>query len=170
MAAPRARRAWLAQCALYALFALVVGTFSRWPPYRHLAADLALVKLSLVHAGKPVADCRSLAPAELEKLPPNMRAPVQCPRERSPVIVEVDIDGATVVRAVAAPSGLARDGASSIYRRLPVAAGEREISVRLRDDARSEGFAYTLQRPVRLAPAQVLVIDFDAGKGGITLQ
>ncbi len=166
----RRLRAWIGQTVLYGLFALAVGVFSHWPPYRHLAADLALIKLSLVHTGKPVGDCRPLTPEELAKLPPNMRAPVQCPRERSPVTVELDIDGAPVVRAEAAPSGLARDGASAIYRRIPVRAGERLISVRLRDDVRSKGFAYNLERRVHLAPAQVLVIDFDTEKGGITLQ
>lgn len=167
---PRGLRAWIGQLVLYGLFALAVGVFSHWPPYQHLAADLALIKLSLVHTGKPVGDCRPLTPEELEKLPPNMRAPVQCPRERSPVTVELDIDGAPAVRAEAAPSGLARDGASAIYRRLPVPAGERLISVRLRDDVRSAGFAYRLERRVHLAPAQVLVIDFNTEKGGITLQ
>jgi hypothetical protein len=169
-AAPRGLRAWAGQFVLYGLFALAIGIFSHWPPYRHLAADLALIKLSLVHTGKPVGDCRTLSPEELAKLPPNMRAPLQCPRERSPVTVELDIDGLPAARAQAPPSGLSRDGASAIYRRLPVAAGERLIAVRLRDDVRAEGFSYTLERRVTLAPAQVLVIDFDAEKGGITLQ
>ncbi|MBX3636915.1 MAG: hypothetical protein KF683_16205 [Rubrivivax sp.] len=167
---PLGPRAWLGQALLYGLFALAIGVFSHWPPYRHLAPDTALVKLSFVHVGKPVADCRQLTAQELARLPPNMRAPTQCPRERSPVMVELDIDGAPTVRTMAAPSGLSRDGASAVYQRLPVAAGERLIQVRLRDDVRAEGFTYTLERRVVLAPAQVLVIDFDAGKGGITLQ
>ena len=49
-------------------------------------------------------------------------------------------------------------------------AGERLLTVRLRDDVRSEGFTYTLERRVTLEPAQVLVVDFDADKGAITLQ
>lgn len=163
-------RAWAGQAVLYGLFALAIGVFSHWPSYRHLAPDMALVKLSLVHAGKPVGDCRKQTPEELARLPPNMRAPMSCPRERSPVTVELDIDGAAVARVVAPPSGLSRDGASALYRRLPVPAGERLIQVRLRDDSRSSSPAYTAERRLTLAPAQVLVIDFDAGKGGITLQ
>ena len=166
----RGVRAWIGQVLLYGLFALGIGVFSHWPEYRHLAPDLALIKLSLVHTGKPVGDCRTLGAEELAKLPPNMRAPVSCPRERSPVTVEVDIDGEQAVRAEAPPSGLSGDGASALYRRLPVTAGTRLIAVRLRDDVRSPGFAYTLQQRVTLAPAQVLVIDFDAEKGGIILQ
>lgn len=166
----RGAAAWAGQALLYGLFALAIGVFSHWPVYRHLAPDAALIKLSLVHAGKPVGDCRPLTPDELAKLPPNMRAPSRCPRERSPVTVELDIDGAPAARATAQPSGLSRDGASALYQRLPVIAGERLIQVRLRDDVRSPGFAYTLERRVTLRPAQVLVIDFEAEKGGITVQ
>jgi len=166
----RGARAWAGQVALYGLFALAIGVFSRWPPYHHLAPDMALIKLSLVHAGKPVGDCRKQTPEELARLPPNMRAPTTCPRERSPVTVELDIDGASAARVVAPPSGLSHDGASALYQRLPVKAGERLIQVRLRDDTRSASPSYSAERRVTLAPAQVLVIDFDAEKGGITLQ
>lgn len=162
--------AWGGQLLLYGLFALFIAVFSRWPSYRHLAPDTALIKLSLVHAGQPVGDCRRLGADELARLPANMRTPIQCPRERSPVTVELDIDGQPAARVAAEPSGLSRDGASAVYQRIPVSAGERLIQVRLRDDVRSQGFAYTLERRVTLAPAQVLVIDFRADLGGITLQ
>lgn len=162
--------AWTGQLLLYGVFALVLGVFSRWPEYRHLAADQALIKLSFTHAGKRVAECRQLRPEELAKLPPNMRAPMKCERERAPVRVEVDVDGAPAFRHVAAPSGLSRDGASSVYQRLSVVAGPHRIAVRLKDSAGGDGFDYQRERDVTLAPAQILVIDFDAEKGGITLQ
>jgi hypothetical protein len=171
-AVPQANRAsaWIGQFALYALFALFIGVFSTWPAYRHLAADQALVKLSFTHSGKRVTECRQVSAAELAKLPPNMRAPMQCPRERAPVLVELDIDGATLVRHAAAPSGLSKDGASAVYQRLPVAAGRHRIAVRLKDSPGGAGFDYSREETVTLKPAQVLVIDFDAGKGGITLR
>ena len=162
--------AWLGQFLLYALFAGVIGVFSRWPVYQHLAPGQALVKLSFTHSGKPVGDCVRQSEAELAKLPPNMRAPIKCPRERSPVTVEVDIAGVTALRRSAAPSGLSRDGASAMYQRLVVSAGEQRLAVRLNDDARRAGFTYQRDVTVKLAPAQVLVIDFDAEKGGITFQ
>ena len=99
-----------------------------------------------------------------------MRAPIKCPRERSPVTVEVDLNGAPVLRQVVMPAGLSRDGASAVYRRLQVTAGPQRIAVRLKDDARSPGFDYQREQVVTLKPAQILVIDFDAAKGGITLQ
>lgn len=162
--------AWAGQVALYALFALVIGVFSRWPSYHPLAPGEALIKVSFSHTGKPVSECRKQTPEELAKLPPNMRAPMVCPRERSPVTIEVDVGGRPVVRRVAPPSGLAHDGASALYVRVPVAAGEQRIAVRLNDDARHPGFTYQRDATVNLGAAQVLVIDFDAEKGGITLR
>lgn len=161
--------AWAGQVLLYALFALVIGAFSRWPAYHPLNASEALIKVSFSHTGKPVGDCRQLSAAELAKLPPNMRAPTLCPRERSPVAVEVDVGGAAALRRSAAPSGLSRDGASSVYQRLVVPAGEQRIAVRLNDDARHAGFTHQREALVTLVPSQVLVIDFDVEKG-ITLR
>jgi hypothetical protein len=162
--------AWLGQVLLYSLFALAIGVFSQWPPYHHLAADQALVKLSFTRVGKPVGDCRTLGAAELAKLPPNMRAPTSCPRERSPLTVEVDLDGTNVLKRIAPPTGIAKDGASAVYERLVVPAGAHRIAVRLSDDVRARAAAYRTEANVTLAPGQVLVIDFDAVKGGITLQ
>lgn len=167
---PSRAAAWAGQLALYVLFALAIGVFSRWPTYRHLGATDALVKLSFTHAGKPVGDCKPLAPEQLAKLPPNMRAPLQCPRERSPVLVQVDIDGERVLEREAPPSGLSKDGASALYQRLVVPAGKRRIAVRLSDDVRARDAAYRREASVRLAPGQVLVIDFDAERGGITFR
>lgn len=162
--------AWLGQGLLYGVFALLIGVFSQWPSYRHLAADQALIKLSFTHHGQHVSECRTLSAAELAKLPPNMRAPTQCPRERAPVVVELDIDGRQVLHQVAAPSGLSKDGASSVYHRVQVAAGEHRIAVRMKDSPAGSGFEHSREAIVTLAPAHILVIDYDAEKGGFTLQ
>ncbi len=166
----RGPRAWLGQLLLYGLFASTIGVFSQWPPYRHLQADEALIKLSFVRVGKPVGDCRALSAAELARLPPNMREPMSCPRERSPVTVQVDLDGRTVLQRVAMPTGVAKDGAAAVYERLVVPAGEHRIAVRLSDDVRARDAGYRREARVTLVPGQVLVIDFDAANGGITLQ
>jgi hypothetical protein len=162
--------AWAGQALLYGLFAAFIGVFAAWPTYRPLPADQALLKLSFGHTGKPVAECRQRDPAELAKLPPNMRAPLDCPRERSPVTVELDIDGRTVLREVLPPSGLKRDGASSIYRRIALPAGTHRIAVRLQDDVRAGGFTHRHEQAVTLEPAQIVVIDFDAATQRITVR
>lgn len=161
---------WIGQVLLYAMFAAVIGVFTRWPPYQHLPADHALIKLSFIHHGQRLQECQKLSPEELAKLPPNMRAPLSCPRERSPITVEVDIDGAVAFRQTAQPSGLSRDGAASVYQRIEVPVGTHRLDVRLRDSARTEGFDFERNEVLDLKPAQILVIDFNAEKGGITLQ
>lgn len=160
---------WTGQALLYGVFALVIGVFSRWPLYHPLAPDRAVIKISFIHNGQRIADCRPYTADELDKLAPNMRAPMKCERERSPVLIEVDVDGKSIYQHNAAPSGLSRDGPSAVYYRLEVPAGSHRISVRLKDNKLADSFAYQHEETVTLKPAQVLVIDFSADKGGIIL-
>ncbi len=127
-----------------------------------------MLKVSFIHHGDRVEPCRPYTQEELAKLPHNMRTPMKCERERVPVAIEVELDGRTILSQVAPPSGLSRDGASAVYHRLDLPAGEHRIVVRLRDKP-GDAFNHTREATLKLAPAQVLVIDFDAEKGGITL-
>lgn len=161
---------WLGQALLYGLFALFIGYFSSAPSFQALAPDQALIKLSFSHHGEFVRPCRQRTPEELAKLAPNMRTPLDCPRERSPVRVEIDLDGAPLYRGAVAPSGLAGDGAATVYRRFPVRAGEHRLAVRLNDNARVDGFNFSHEATLQLQPAQVLVVDFSAEKGGVIFQ
>ena len=155
-----------AQFALYAGFALVVAIFSYWPPYARIDSDSAVIKLSFSHAGDLREPCRTLSPEELAKLAPNMRSGVDCPRERVPVVVELEIDGERAYHAALDPSGLAGDGPSSVYERFEVPAGPHRIRVRLRDTRRESGFDHEGTTDVGLAPRQSFVIDFRAELGG----
>ena len=161
---------WTGQALLYGGFAVALGVFSRWPVYHPLAEDMAQIKVSFIHHGARVAECRPYTAEEQAKMPPNMRKAQKCERERSPVSIEVDIDGKTVLAHTSTPSGLSRDGASTLYQRLNVAAGRHRIAVRFKDDQKAEGFTSQLEETITLKPAQVLVIDFSADKGGIVLQ
>jgi len=161
---------WLGQFLLYGLFALLIGVFTQWPPYHPLGENQALIKVSVARLGQPVGECRRLTDEELAELPPNMRDPVRCPRERSPLSMEVHINGSRMLERVAQPSGLSRDGAAAIYERLVVSAGEQHINVRFNEDVRPGARVYEHEASVALAPGQVLVIDFDAERGGIVLQ
>lgn len=158
------------QVALYGAFAVVIAAFSNWPTYRYLPEDHALIRLSMVHQAERVHECEAVSAEELAALPPTMRAPVKCPRERAPLTVEVDIDGALVHQQTVSPSGLSGDGPASVYRRLTVPAGVHYLSVRLRDSIRTDGFDFEGNAIVDLAPAQILVVDFDAENGAFTFR
>jgi len=159
-----------AQALLYGLFALVVGYFSTSPPYRLLADDQALLRLSLQHAGKLKADCRQRSAAELAKMSPNMRTAADCPRERSPVVVRVELDERPVIDETFAPAGLSRDGAAAGYRRLPIQAGPHSLRVRVNDDARRSDFPYERKMALDVKPGQIILIDFRPELGGILIR
>ena len=74
---------YLAQAALYLPFMVLIGYFSSQPAFEQLGGNEALIRLSLTHAAQRVAECRQRTPEELAKLPPNMRAPLDCKRERA---------------------------------------------------------------------------------------
>lgn len=157
---------FIGQFIAYALFALVVGYFATQPAYTHLDPDKALIKLSFSHAGAHREECRQLTQEELDRLPPNMRRPMDCPRERRPLLVELELDGEILYRDELPPSGLAGDGASTAYRKFPLAAGSHQLVARLRDSRREEGFDYVKSAEVTLAPQQNFVIDFRPEFGG----
>lgn len=169
-AAPLGAGRWIGQFALYGLFALAVGTFSQWPPYHPMGPEQALIKVSISRVGQPVGDCRKRTAEELAKLPPNMREPMACPRERSPLTIAVKLNGKSVLAREVQPTGVRKDGASSIYERLVVPAGEQHLAVSLQDDVRPGAPIHQREATVKLNAGQVLVIDYDAEKGGITLQ
>jgi hypothetical protein len=158
------------QVLLYAAFAGFIAVFSSYPRYSNLESDQALLKLSFTHAGQPAQDCRQRTPEELAKLAPNMRAPMQCERARSPVVVELSLDGRLLAHRVQRPSGLSHDGASTVYERFIVPAGEHDLSVKFNDSVRVPGYNYAREEELELRPGQVLVVDFNPQKGGILIQ
>ena len=146
----------------YGLFALVVGWFSIWPRFQLLQPEQAMISLTFSHAGQRVHECRALSQEELEKLPPNMRNPFDCPRGRQSVQVQFKVDWDVLYEATLPPSGIWKDGESTVYRRLPVAAGARQLFIGMRDSARSEGFDYELAAEIVLEENQHLLVEFDA--------
>ena len=162
--------AWPGQIMIYALFGALIGYFSSQPAYDHFPADQALVKLSFAHGGKRKGECRRRTREELQKLAPNMRKPVVCPRERVPVYVELAFDGETIYRASLPPTGLSSDGPSRVYARLPVPSGQHVLTARLRDSARESGFDYERTASVKLEPGHSLAIDFRADIGGFVFE
>jgi len=158
------------QAIVYAGFAAMLGYFSIQPTYNRIEPGDALIKLSFAHAARHAGECRTRTAEELEDMAANMRTLRECPRERLPVTVELEIDGELQLAETLAPTGLHKDGASSIYRRIPVSAGRHEIVARLRDTKGGVGFDYLAERNVDLMPGDSLAIDFDAVSGGFSFE
>lgn len=157
------------QVAAYAVFMIAVGYFSASPAYTHLDPSRALLKVSFSHAGQPVRECRRLSPEEIAKLAANMRRPDDCPRERVPLHLVVELDGKPLFEDKLSPTGLWGDGPSSVYQRFPLPSGRHRLNLRLRDSRREEGFDYESQLDLDLVPRQNLVVDFRPATGGFTV-
>jgi hypothetical protein len=154
-----------AQLALYVPLMAILGYFSTEPRFSVVAADEALVRVSFIHATQRKEACRERSAEELAKMAPNMRAQLDCPRERSPLLVELELDGKVVLRREVEPSGLRRDGNVAVYERMALPAGRHRIVARLRD--RPDGdFNYRGEQTVELRGGASLLIDFNAARGG----
>ena len=154
-----------AQLALYAPLMALLAYFSTEPRFSVVEPGEALVHVSFIHATARRQACRERSAEELAKLPPNMRAAQDCPRERAPLLVELELDGKLVLRREVQPSGLHRDGNVAVYQRLALPAGRHRIVARLRDRAEGE-FNYVKDETLELADGRVLIIDFNAARGG----
>ena len=154
-----------AQFSLYVPLMAILAYFSTEPRFSMVAPDEALVRVSFIHATQRREACRERSAEELAKLAPNMRASQDCPRERSPLLVELELDGKLVLRREVQPSGLRHDGNVAVYERMALPAGRHRIVARLRDRAQGE-FNYAKDETLELAGGRVLIIDFNAARGG----
>jgi hypothetical protein len=153
------------QALAYGAFAAFLGHFSTAPAYRLRADNEAVLKLSFTHSAQLVHACRERSESELAKLAPNMRQKMDCPRERSVVTVELDMDGRPLYRIEAPPAGLHRDGATTVYRRLAIPAGRHQFRARLADGP-DGAFRVAADAAFDLAPGQVLIVDFATDGSG----
>jgi hypothetical protein len=131
---------------------------------------MALIKLTFSHAGQRKEPCRERSAEELEEMPRHLRKKRDCPRERSPVEVEMKLDGNVIYGAVVTPSGLSHDLASPIYERIRLPSGEHRLQLSMRDDIHSKDYNYSFDQTVIMRPAQILVIDFDSTNGEFTFE
>jgi hypothetical protein len=157
------------QIVLYGAFAAFIGYFATAPTYKQIPDDVALIKLSMSHLGG--RECRTRTPEELAKMPPNMRAPLDCPRGRSDIKLALELDGKPMFDTVMHPTGLSKDGISTVYKRFEVKAGTYQLAVKMNDNlVLNPGFNFVKEAKVTLKPAQILVIDFNPDRGGLFFQ
>lgn len=151
---------WAGQIIFYTLVMAMVGYLSDNPSWQLVRPDEGAIKLVVRHSGKLLGECRQLNSAELEELAPNMRNVQTCPREKSPMFIEMSIDENLVYKNTIEPSGLHDDGILALYEEFVHKAGSVELRVRVRDDIRNESFSHILDRTIDLDPLRAVVIEF----------
>ena len=147
--------------AAYGAFVVVIGLFSVWPEYRFLNSDEAMISLTFSHAAERVETCRRLTQDELNALPPNMRKPDECPRERHAAYLELRANGELLYSGLLLPSGIWNDGKANIYNRTTVAAGDYVLAVSMNDSGTEDRFDYEYQESLHIRAGQNLVVSFD---------
>ena len=153
------------QAINYAVFMGLVWYFASYPAIRLIDDDEAVLTIAFAHAGQLREPCRRLSQEELNQLAPNMRKPEDCPRERSPVTLEAELDGEVVYRDTLDPPGLFGDGGVDVFYSTRIAAGEHQLNLRMNDSVRIEGFNHQLDQQVRVAPTRILLVGFDHQRG-----
>ena len=156
----------IGQMLFYLPFACAIGYFSTSPAYTHFDPGKAMIKLSFNHTAHRVKECRRRSAEEIAKLAPNMRRPMDCPRERLPVVIELALDGEVIFHRSLSASGLSNDGAASLYERFTVSQGTHHLAVRLKDSDRAQGYDYERDEEINLREGQSFTIDFRAESGG----
>ena len=142
-------------------FSAVVGLLSVWPHLEVVEAETAIVTITFSHAAQRVGECRQLTQEELNKLPPNMRKPSDCPRERFPVRIELRSGDSVLYQDVLLPSGIWSDGKANIYKRVEVDAGVHDLFVAMNDSGGDESFDYENTAQLDITPGRNVVIRFD---------
>jgi len=156
---------FLLQLFNYSLFMGVVWFFSNSPSVSLIGEDEAKITIAFSHAGQLREPCRMLSQEELNKLAPNMRKLDDCPRERSPVVIEAELDGVSIYNASLPPPGLFGDGGVDVFYSAKIPAGEHQLDLKMNDSVRIEGFNHQFARLVTVEPAQILLIAFDLKSG-----
>jgi len=147
--------------ATWLLLAALSLVFTTWPRFSQLGEGNAIISLTFSQAGQRLQECRKRTQEELNKLPPNMRKPTDCPRERHPVDVVFRADGETLYQRSHSPSGFWSDGQSTVYFRAEIPAGEHQLFIGMSDSGRKDGFDYSDQTLFTLTSGQHMVVEFD---------
>jgi len=158
---------YLLQAFNYTIMMGLIWYFSTSPAVRVIEDDEAMITVAFGHAGETLEECRRLSQEELSKLPPNMRKPDDCPRERSPIIIEAMLDGEIIYNKTMLPPGVFNDGGVNIYFNSKIPAGKHSFKIKMDDSVRKQGFNHTLEQDINIDPAHILLVEFEPLTGFI---
>jgi hypothetical protein len=154
---------YLGQVLCYGAFIALLGYFANSPTHVHLQDDKATIKLGIRHPGKIIGECTQLTQNEMDALAANMKVIETCPRERSPLRIELALDDKVIYQDEIPPAGLHNDGIATMYQRFAVPVGQHRLQIKMNDDVAQQGYSYIYDEPIDLLPAQVLVIQYNDG-------
>ncbi|MDK1024393.1 MAG: hypothetical protein QGD92_09205 [Gammaproteobacteria bacterium] len=153
----------LGQMLFYLGLMIFIGYFAEVPEFEYLPDTHGELKLIIRHSGKLIGECTRPDPEAQQKLPRNMRVPMICPRERSPVTVRLSLDDRLVLDKSVLPAGLHNDGISAEYRNFRVEAGKVRITLVVNDSQGDQNSTYTYEREITINPSESVALEFNNG-------
>ena len=148
------------QIIVLGLMMAAVGHFADSPTYKVMNPSQTELRLVIRHSGVLIGACEMKPAEELEKLPANMRQPMNCPREKSPLSLELLVNDEVLHRGVVRPSGIHDDGVLALYQNFRVPGGSTDIELRVKDQVDLENYNYTLRETLELSRDSVILIEF----------
>jgi hypothetical protein len=140
-----------------------IGYFADVPSFQRMPPDQAELKLIVRHSGQLLGECHAPDAAQQAKLPRNMRAPMVCPRERSPVQVKLSLNSELIFEEKIKATGFHEDGISAAYRRFQVPAGPMRVQVTVNDKSGDTQATYEYDEQLSLLPAESVALEFSGG-------
>lgn len=156
---------YLLQIFNYTVFMALIWYFATAPAFRVLDQNQAVITIAFSHAGELREACRRLSQEELNQLAPNMRKLDDCPRERSPVVIEMKLNDELLYDKTLQPPGLFGDGGVDVYFSRKIPAGEHRFEIKMDDSVRNKGFNHELETTVQIEPSHILLVEFDSNSG-----
>jgi len=157
------RRRWAGATAVATAFGALIA-FASDRPFAAAPVPTELV-VSFKHPGRVSEHCRKIDEAEKARLPPHMRRDEICDRMRSPVRLQVAVDGATVLERAYEPRGLRSDGNSVAVERIALEPGEHRVRVSLGDGPDAAEWNLTDEREVKAGSNERVVVLYDRVAG-----
>ena len=151
------------QLFFYLVLMIFIGYLADSPEFEYNPQTHGDLKLIIRHSGKLLGECVAPDPEEQKKLPLNMRAPMICPRERSPVSVRLSLDDRLVLDKMVLPAGLHNDGISAEYRNFPVQAGKVRVTLVVNDSQGDQDSTHTYDQEISVGPGESVALEFSNG-------
>jgi hypothetical protein len=148
------------QVLVISLMLAAIGYFADSPAYRVLDDIETEIKLVVRHSGKLIGECTAYSPEEIAEQAANMRRALSCPREKSPLLVELLIGDEVIYENTVHPSGIHSDGVIALYKNFHVPKGTASIELRVKDRASAEEYSHRMREDLQLTSASILVVEF----------
>lgn len=150
-------RSWAVALALLTLLFAAAILANR--PAAAASPAAGQLRLAINHHGDLLANARELPPDIATRLPPGVNPAAVLGGERFPIRLQLIVDAETVVDAAYRAGGLRREGSVYELETLPLAPGERRVTINLSDDGGDPRPVF--DRVVEIAAGETLVLVFD---------